>query len=209
MKKATLIFILLLFPMIALAQSMVEIENSDITPVMEDGYIANVNSPETNETTIVDIDVNLPDIKLLPSSPFYFLKRSWEEVKGWFIFNTNKKIKYGINLANKRLEETETLIQNKKTDLINGSLDRFNQQMEEVNSNITKAKNKSRDLTEIYNLVQQNKERHEAVLNQLQAQVPDNLKEVISNIKDVSQTGFQITKEKIQEGMDILENNLQ
>jgi len=182
MKKATLIFILLLFPMIALAQSMVEIENSDITPVMEDGYIANVNSPETNETTIVDIDVNLPDIKLLPSSPFYFLKRSWEEVKGWFIFNTNKKIKYGINLANKRLEETETLIQNKKTDLINGSLDRFNQQMEEVNSNITKAKNKSRDLTEIYNLVQQNKERHEAVLNQLQAQVPDNLKEVISII---------------------------
>jgi len=145
----------------------------------------------------------------LPSSPLYFLKKTWETVKGWFIFNTENKIKYGLDLANQRLEETEKLILNKKTDLVDESLNRFNEQMAKVNSNIEKAEKKGKDLTGIYNLIQQNKEKHQTVLNQLQAQLPDSLQDIITNVKDVSQKGFQLSKEKINQGMDILENKPQ
>jgi len=212
MKLIILILAILFIPVLTHAQSMVEISNNDTVLEMENNSTANVNSQETEEekeVTTINININLPDVKLLPSSPLYFLKKTWETVKGWFIFNTENKIKYGLDLANQRLEETEKLILNKKTDLVDESLNRFNEQMAKVNSNIEKAEKKGKDLTGIYNLIQQNKEKHQTVLNQLQAQLPDSLQDIITNVKDVSQKGFQLSKEKINQGMDILENKPQ
>ncbi|PIS42241.1 MAG: hypothetical protein COT24_04205 [Candidatus Kerfeldbacteria bacterium CG08_land_8_20_14_0_20_40_16] len=212
MKLIILILAILFIPVLTHAQSMVEISNNDTVLEMENNSPANVNSQETEEekeVTTINININLPDVKLLPSSPLYFLKKTWETVKGWFIFNTENKIKYGLDLANQRLEETEKLILNKKTDLVDESLNRFNEQMAKVNSNIEKAEKKGKDLTGIYNLIQQNKEKHQTVLNQLQAQLPDSLQDIITNVKDVSQKGFQLSKEKINQGMDILENKPQ
>jgi len=212
MKLIILILAILFIPVLTHAQSMVEISNNDTVLEMENNSTANVNSQETEEekeVTTINININLPDVKLLPSSPLYFLKKTWETVKGWFIFNTENKIKYGLDLANQRLEETEKLILNKKTDLVDESLNRFNEQMAKVNSNIEKAEKKGKDLTGIYNLIQQNKEKHQTVLNQLQAQLPDSLQDIITNVKDVSQKGIQVSKEKINQGMDILENKPQ
>jgi len=212
MKLIILILAILFTPILTHAQSMIEIGNNDTVLEMENNSTANVNSQETEEEkegTTINININLPDVKLLPSSPLYFLKKTWETVKGWFIFNTENKIKYGLDLANQRLEETEKLILNKKTDLVDESLNRFNEQMAKVNSNIEKAEKKGKDLTGIYNLIQQNKEKHQTVLNQLQAQLPDSLQDIITNVKDVSQKGFQLSKEKINQGMDILENKPQ
>jgi len=212
MKLIILILAILFTPILTHAQSMIEIGNNDTVLEMENNSTANVNSQETEEekeVTTINININLPDVKLLPSSPLYFLKKTWETVKGWFIFNTENKIKYGLDLANQRLEETEKLILNKKTDLVDESLNRFNEQMAKVNSNIEKAEKKGKDLTGIYNLIQQNKEKHQTVLNQLQAQLPDSLQDIITNVKDVSQKGFQLSKEKINQGMDILENKPQ
>ena len=212
MKLIILILAILFIPVLTHAQSMIEIGNNDTVLEMENNSTANVNSQETEEekeVTTINININLPDVKLLPSSPLYFLKKTWETVKGWFIFNTENKIKYGLDLANQRLEETEKLILNKKTDLVDESLNRFNEQMAKVNSNIEKAEKKGKDLTGIYNLIQQNKEKHQTVLNQLQAQLPDSLQDIITNVKDVSQKGFQLSKEKINQGMDILENKPQ
>jgi len=212
MKLIILILAILFTPILTHAQSMIEIGNNDTVLEMENNSPANVNSQETEEekeVTTINININLPDVKLLPSSPLYFLKKTWETVKGWFIFNTENKIKYGLDLANQRLEETEKLILNKKTDLVDESLNRFNEQMAKVNSNIEKAEKKGKDLTGIYNLIQQNKEKHQTVLNQLQAQLPDSLQDIITNVKDVSQKGFQLSKEKINQGMDILENKPQ
>ena len=212
MKLIILILAILFTPILSHAQSMIEIGNNDTVLEMENNSTANVNSQETEEekeVTTINININLPDVKLLPSSPLYFLKKTWETVKGWFIFNTENKIKYGLDLANQRLEETEKLILNKKTDLVDESLNRFNEQMAKVNSNIEKAEKKGKDLTGIYNLIQQNKEKHQTVLNQLQAQLPDSLQDIITNVKDVSQKGFQLSKEKINQGMDILENKPQ
>lgn len=212
MKKAVIILLLLFMPSLVQAQSMMELTNTAVD-LESDELISNTDTePRTNsnieekEKITVNINIDLPDIKFLPSNPLYFLKSAWEKAKGWFVFGATNKAKNGIDLANKRLEETETLIQQKKTNLVGETVSRFNQQMEEVNKNIEKAKNKGKDLNEIYNLLSQNTEKHQAVLTQLQAQVPDKIKNTVSDIKNISQKGFEMTKVKIKERIDILES---
>jgi len=204
MKKAFFILLLLSFPLLVQAESMIKVLDTNTSLEIENSSFENETSSqddqeknEEKETTVINITVDLPDIKILPSNPLYFFKKAWENVRGWFIFNTVKKAEYGIDLANRRLEEIESLAQKKKTDLINKTTNQFNKQMEEVNKNIEKAKNKGKDLNKIYDLLEINQEKHQAVFNQLLGQIPEEAKEAFNKAKEISQKGFEIAKEKI------------
>lgn len=228
MKKISLIFIILLIPLLVQAQSMIETKEINVNQDTKDNLLVNEASindeEEAKEKTTVSVEIDIPDIRILPSSPFYFLKKTWENVRGWFIFNTKERVEYGIDLANRRLEEIESLALKKKTDLINKTTEEFNKRMEEVNKNIDQAKNKGTDLDNIYSILEANREKHGAVFDQLINQVPEETKETIKKAKEVSQKGYEVAQErikpkaiegglkgieKVKEGLDVLEEKLQ
>jgi ABC-type transporter Mla subunit MlaD len=100
-------------------------------------------------------------------------------------------------LANNRLEEIENFVKKEKTELVNETLGRFNEQMTKINQQIETAKSKGKNLDEVKKLIEENKERHEAVLDKLESQVPDDVKDAVAIVKDAAQQGYQVAKDRI------------
>lgn len=62
-------------------------------------------SNNKDEGTIYVVTIDLPDVFIMPSSFWYPFKRKWEDFKGWFIFDPQKKTEYYLKLSNQRLNE--------------------------------------------------------------------------------------------------------
>jgi outer membrane lipoprotein-sorting protein len=90
MKKTILILMLLAMPISVMAQSMVETNGANVdqesNTVVSNSNTESQSEDGEDEKKTITININLPNIKLLPSSPFYFLKKWWEGIKGWFAF---------------------------------------------------------------------------------------------------------------------------
>ena len=62
-------------------------------PLFAAPAIATENTNE-DDGTIYIVTVDIPDVLILPSSFWYPIKRKWENFKGWFIFDPQKKTEY-------------------------------------------------------------------------------------------------------------------
>ncbi len=63
------------------------------------------------------LDVNLPQVYILPDSPLYQVKLMWEQVKMFLSQTQQQQIELCIQLANVRLSETLALLDQNKIDL--------------------------------------------------------------------------------------------
>ena len=63
------------------------------------------SNKNTDEGTVYVVTIDLPDVFILPSSFWYPFKRKWEDFKGWFIFDPQKKTEYYLKLSDQRLNE--------------------------------------------------------------------------------------------------------
>jgi hypothetical protein len=169
-----------------------------------------------NDVTIVNVEVDLPELKWVPSSPLYFLKTWWETARGWFMIDVVKKAEYRIILANHRLEEIQVLAQKQKTEIIAGTMDRFNEQMAQANTYIEKAKAKGKDLDSVYRLLEENRINHQVTFSQISNSLPEEAKAIIEKAKQASQKSFETTKsiikaetrEGVNGGLDALQEKI-
>jgi len=209
--------IIILMPAIALAEPM-------LRPVPDDTNEEAVIIPEinvntnvaNNDVTIVNVEIDLPDLKWVPSSPLYFLKTWWETARGWFMIDVVKKAEYRIMLANRRLEEIEVLAQKQKTEVIGETTDRFNEQMAKANAYIEKAKAKGEDLEGVYRMLEDNRIKHQITFGQISNSLPEEAKAIIEQAKKTSQDSYESTKNTIkekarnsmQQGIDLLQEQI-
>ena len=76
--------------------------------------------------------VNLPDIYLLPTSPFYPIKLFWEKLRLLFTDSNEAKIRYLFGLSRKRLAEAFELIEEGNLEELEDTLERFTKHSDEV-----------------------------------------------------------------------------
>ncbi|PIP56217.1 hypothetical protein COX05_04190 [candidate division WWE3 bacterium CG22_combo_CG10-13_8_21_14_all_39_12] len=62
------------------------------------------------------MEVNLPEVTILPNSPFYVLKIMWEEVRLFLSRSPEQQLELVLQLANVRLAETLALINTQQPD---------------------------------------------------------------------------------------------
>lgn len=217
MKKALFLIIFLLVPSVVTAEAMLRPVNDSTIQYQEAVSNTNTGLDLTNDAqTIVNVEIDLPDLKLIPSSPLYFIKTWWETARGWFMVDVVKKAEYRISLANRRLEEIEVLAQKQKTEVINETTDRFNEQMAKANAYIEKAKSKGKDLENVYRLLEENMVKHQIAFGQISDNLPQEAKLMIEKAKTLSQDSFKNAKEKIKsetkeeinEGIDVLQEKI-
>ncbi|MBU0612853.1 hypothetical protein KKB10_02445 [Patescibacteria group bacterium] len=217
MKKVVILLIVLLLPTAVLAEPMLRPadENTNEEVIIDSEDVTNTN--ESEEVTVISVNIDLPDLKWVPSTPLYFLKTWWEEARGWFMISAVKKAEYRIELANRRLEEIEVLVQKKKTEVISETTARFNEQIAKANKYIEKAKEKGKDLENVYRLLEENRVKHQITFSQLDNMVPDDAKAMIDQAKQTSQDSFESAQERIKEkakegvteGIDSLQEKLE
>lgn len=215
--KIALLVVVFVIPLTALAEPMLRPTDESVNEevIITPEPVINTNVPE--EVTVINVNIDLPNLKLLPSSSLYFLKTWWEKVRGWFMIDAVKKAEYRIELANRRLEEIEVLAQKKKTEVISETTARFNEQMAKAGEYIEKAKSKGKDLENVYRLLDENKIKHQITFSKLYDIVPDDVQTVIDQAKQNSQEGFETAKNKIKEkakegvteGIDNLQEKLE
>ncbi|MEK9195656.1 MAG: DUF5667 domain-containing protein, partial [Patescibacteria group bacterium] len=71
--------------------------------------------------------------KILPGSPFYFLKTTWRETKAAFTFNSQKDAELRLRYANEKVLEANMLIDQGKTDRAVNHLRSYTRDIEKVN----------------------------------------------------------------------------
>lgn len=73
-------------------------------------------SEPTIETAGSSLVVNLPEVHVLPTSPLYEVKRSWEHLRLFLSQDPQQKTELLIQFADLRLAEAMKLIESKKFD---------------------------------------------------------------------------------------------
>lgn len=95
--------------------------------------------------------LGLPDVIILPTSPFYFLKNLWEEVELFFTFSSEKKVELILEVAEERLAEAYIMIEYKDFEKAKNSLEAYNKQIEKAQEFLSDNNNLNHD--EIIKLV--------------------------------------------------------
>jgi len=91
-------------------------------------------------------DLGVSDPKLLPDSPFYFLKEFWRGVRSTFTFNKVKKAELRLRWANERLVEAKKLAQKTgKEEFVKQAIEKYQKEMEKIKTRVERFKEKAAD----------------------------------------------------------------
>ena len=99
---------------------------------METSSPLSITLPTDLSVIIESLKINLPTATILPDSPFYDIKTTWEQVRLFFIKDPNQRAQFLIELGQQRLAESLSLIQKERFDLALTTLDRFTKTIDSV-----------------------------------------------------------------------------
>lgn len=165
-------------------------------------------SPEITETVNLDEDIQSEDLgvsepKILPDSPFYFLKNWVRNIRIFFAFTPLAKIELKEKFANEKLMELKKLIQGNGTpEAIKSAIENYQNEIEKIKELTEKIKEKVQDDPKIEKFLEKfvnHQILHQNILEKLKNQVPT---EVFEKIKEAREDHL----EKFEEVMTNLEN---
>lgn len=135
------------------------------------------------EGTIYVVTVDLPDVGISYSSLWYPVKRKWEDFKGWFIFNPQKKAEYYMELSEKRLNEMYQESVQGNTDAISGLEQDFMGHLAEVSQQSKKIKNEDEleDLAKSLISMQLN---HEELFGTVISEAPQSVDNILADVQE-------------------------
>ncbi|MDP3935146.1 MAG: DUF5667 domain-containing protein [Candidatus Giovannonibacteria bacterium] len=133
-----------------------------------------------------------------PGSFFYGFVTTFEKVNLFFTFNPEKKAEKALKYAEKRLAEAEAVAGDKNSDAVKTAISGY-----EANVAIAAASSKKvKDQTKaenLLNLIAENTLKHQEVLSDVLAKVPDEAKEAITKALETSRRGYEEATQKIAE----------
>lgn len=139
-----------------------------------------------------------PSAGIKPSSFFYFFDIASERISLFFTFNSEKKARKALEYADERLAEAEEVAGDKNTDAVKTAITNYE-------SNIAFAAEKSRGIKEkekaeaLLTTISDSTSRHQEILADVLAKVPDEAKEAITKAIEASRKGHEEALQKIAE----------
>src|SRR3989344_3757319 len=139
-----------------------------------------------------------PSAGIKPSSIFYFLDIARERVGLFFTFGSEKKARKALEYADERLAEAEAVAGDKNTDAVKTAITNYE-------GNIAFAAEKSKEIGEkekakaLLTTISDSTSRHQEVLADVLAKVPDEAKEAITKAIEASKKGHEEAMQKIAE----------
>jgi len=156
---------------------------------------------ETTEAVILDENVQASDLgisepKLLPDSPFYFLKDWGRTIRFFFAFNPLKKVELRHRFASERLIEIQKMVE-KKTNpkKITKAISKYEQEISRLKERSDKLKTKATETPELDKFLDKytrHQTLHHRILQKLENQAP---KEVVEKIKEARKQHLERFKE--------------
>ncbi|GAI57098.1 unnamed protein product, partial [marine sediment metagenome] len=155
--------------------------------------------------------------KLLPDSPFYFLKNWGRGIRSFFTFNKVKKVELRARFANEKLMEVKKMIKEKKSaqDIEKG-LENYKKEVEEVKAVADQIKEKATENEEVNKFLDKFTKHqilHHKLLQKLETQVPSEIFEKIEEVRERHLEKFSEVMTKLEDRPEkigeILEENME
>lgn len=141
-------------------------------------------------------DSQLPEFKISPTSPFYFLKIWQEKIRTFLTFGQENKAKQFLHLSEVRLAEYKKMIEEGNFSVAEKTLEKYNQQLNKAIEIISVSKNAGDLIDSAGKAII----RDQDVLKQLLEKANDPLKSLVeSAIKYTQEANINVLKVKIPE----------
>jgi len=164
--------------------------------------------PEVTEAINLDeniqpVDLEIGEPKLLPDSPFYFLKNWGRGIQQIFTFNPVKKAELRLKFANEKLMEVKKIVEKTKgPEVIKKATENYRQEVEEVKNQVDKIKEKARENPQVESFLDKflhQQTLHQKLLQKLETQVPPQAFEKIKEARERHLERFQEVMLKLED----------
>lgn len=167
-------------------------------------------------------DLEVEEPKLLPDSPFYFLKEWGRGIMSFFSFGQIKKSELEQKFANERLMELKALTEeNGDPEILEKATEKYERALERIQTRVQKIKQKAEENEEVEKFLDKfikHQLLHQKVLQKLENQVPAEVFEKIKaarekhlerfgEIMTILENRAEKIKEKLEENMDEIEGS--
>lgn len=135
--------------------------------------------------------------RLLPDSPFYFLK-SWKEKIELFLAQTPEaQAEKYAELATRRVAEAKVMVKKKKFQFVERLMVQHQRHLEKAQEKIEEAEKKGRDVERVLTIVTEATNQHLNVLTEVYEKASEQAKEAIEHAIEVSSQGQERALEAI------------
>ncbi len=132
---------------------------------------------------------SLPNPGLTPDSPFYFLEEWMDSISMFFSFSKDAKAQKALSIANEKLAEAKAMAEKGNQKAASVAEKDYEKYMDEATQDATEAKaeGKAKALEQIQDATA----RHEATMQEVLNQVPEQAKDSIQHAIDESAKGHE------------------
>ena len=152
--------------------------------------------------------------RLLPDSPFYFLKRIKERIELFLAQAPEAKAEKYAELATRRIAEAKVMIKRNKNQFVVKLMEKHQEHLDKAEKKIEEAREKGKDVERVLAIVAEATSIHQKVLADVYEKVPEQAKEAIEHAMEVSSRGQEraleaISKEKREQLRQHFEERLE
>ncbi len=135
--------------------------------------------------------------KLLPDSPFYFLKKFKEKIELFLAQSPEAQAEKQTEFATRRVAEAKVMIKRNKHHLVVKLMEKHEKHLDQAEKKIEEAKEKGKDVERVLAIVAEATSIHQKVLAEVYEKVPEQAKEAIEHAIEVSNQGQERALEAI------------
>ncbi len=123
-------------------------------------------------------------------NPFHFIKTLQENVQLTFTFDSKKKDEMRLSIAGERLDEAQKMVAGGKLSGYDGAANSYRQNMLAVAADLENLKNKNQNIDDLVKTVELETAKHNVVLENVQASVPDEAKAGLAKAIEASEVNI-------------------
>ena len=172
---------------------------------------------EVIEMVALDEDVQPEDLevsepRLLPDSPFYFLKNWGREIRCFFAFNPIAKAELRAKFSNEKLMELKKMVAEKKDpEALKKATENYQQEIEKIKEHVEKIREKARENPRVESSLDKfihQQTLHLKLLDRLETQVPPAAFEKIKEARERHLERFNDVMLKLEDRKEVITEKL-
>lgn len=140
-------------------------------------------------------EIELPKVGILPSNPIYFLKIWSEKIQLWLTTQPQAQAKLMLKFSENRLAEYQALRAQGNEKLAQRTLELYTKQLEKAIEKIEETHGQGVTMDEAVSQAVEATQKHLQILVKAYDQAPEPAKKGLAKAMQVSQHGFEVTKE--------------
>lgn len=174
-------------------------------------------TPAVTEAVNLDEDVQPEDLgvsepKVLPDSPFYFLKNWARGIQNVLTFNPLKKAELRLKFADEKLMEVKKMVEKiKDPEKIKKATENYQQEEEKIKEQVEKIKEKAAENPQVESFLDKfihQQTLHEKLLEKLETQVPSQAFEKIKEAREAHLENFRDVMLKLEDRQEKITEKL-